>query len=108
MKHRRRRIANIVAIGVALGVAVVGVWWREAYGRHPVASLAGLIGLVGYLLFQVFYDTQAEVALAAANLRIDGVDGRVRRLEGRVDAIEAERTPPHGTPVLIIPPEGLP
>lgn len=87
MKNRRYRLANIVAIGAALTVAVASVWYRERVGRNPVASLGGLIGLILYLLFQVGYDTQAEMAVAAIHARIDLLEARLaRRDAGREEA----------------------
>lgn len=100
MKNRRFRLANIVAIGVALAVAVGSVWYREAVGRNPIASLGGLIGLICYLLFQVFYDAQSEVANAAVHARIDMQATRIGLLERRLADIESDDTPPHGTPTL--------
>lgn len=71
MKRRPYRLLNIAVIFVALTVAVASVWWREHVGPSPLASLGGLIGLIGVLLFQAFYDTQSEMAFAAVNARVD-------------------------------------
>lgn len=111
MKRRRYRLANIVAIGVALTAAVASVWYRERFGPHPVASLGGLIALIAFLVFQALYDAQSEVANTATNLRIDALRDRidlearslhhrVDGLQGRVEDFEAGRTPPHGTPII--------
>lgn len=90
MKYRRHRLVNIVAIGLALAVAVGSVWYREAVGKHPIASLGGLIGLICYLLFQVFYDAQSEMANVAVNVRVDLLGEEVRSLKDEIKAMREE------------------
>jgi hypothetical protein len=85
VKNRRRRVANIVVIAAALALAVWGVWYREHVGRSAVASLAGVVGLVGFMLFQALYDTQTEIAWAALHARIDLLEARLAKCEARDD-----------------------
>lgn len=83
MRRRPYRLANIASLGVALAVALACTWWRERYGPHPIASNGGVIGLTLFLVLQIFYDSQSEVAHAATNGRIDVLEGRVSALERR-------------------------
>lgn len=104
MKYRRHRIANIVAIGVALAIAVASVWYRERFGPNTIASLGGVVALLFFIVFQALYDAQAEMAIAAVHARITGesdrAHARIDVLQARLDGFEADRTPPHGTPII--------
>lgn len=104
MKYRRYRWANIAAIGVALTVAVASVWYREKFGPNTAASLGGVVSLLFIIVFQAVYDAQSELANAAIHARITGesdrAHARIDVLQARLDEIEADRTPPHGTPII--------
>lgn len=96
MKRRGIRISHIVLIACALAVSLFSTWYRQAVSKDGMLGQAGLLGLVTYLLGQLFLNAENEIAIEAANYRVDLLEGRLavlehpHHLDGRTDGRHAE------------------
>jgi hypothetical protein len=87
VRNRPYRVANIVAIAVALSISVFCVWYEGRHGKTAWTANGGLLGLIFYLIFQVLYDNQAEIAFSNVHARVDLQAGRIDRLERRLRSV---------------------